>query len=126
MDKSAKITFSPKDLEISLGENSVYLKDKSKLGSMRDEFALQLFNMENIQKLLSKNNIILVMVLLPLSLIHMAMRSPSIPIRDRVYSLSLSFWLIYFHFITVKSRNKKIISEKKVPKNTTHFFLSFL
>ena len=122
LDKSAKITFSSKDLEISLGENLVYLKDKSLLGSMRDEFALQLFNMENIQKLLLNNNFILVMALLPLSLIHMAMRSPSIPIRDRVYSLSLSFWLIYFHSLTVETRNKKIISERKSAKKYCSFF----
>ena len=122
LDKTGKITFSLNDLENALGKNNIYLKDKSLLGSMRDIYALQMFNISNIKKLLEKNDFKLVMALLPLSLIHLSMRSPTLPIRERVYSLCLSFWLIYFHFSIVKTRNKKIISERKSDKKFCSFF----
>lgn len=109
LDESAKVTFS--------------VKDKSLLSSMKDEYALQMFSMENVQKLFEKN-FMQIMALLPLSLIHKAMRSKTLPLRDIVYSLSLSFLLIYFHFLTVQCRNKKLYVKEKVTKNFVHFFQS--
>ena len=73
---------------------------------MRDIYALQMFNISNIKKLLEKNDFKLVMALLPLSLIHLSMRSPTLPIRERVYSLCLSFWLVYI-FPLLNCQNKK-------------------
>lgn len=79
--------------------------------------------MNNIQLLLQKKEFIILIGLLPLSLLHFSLRSENLPLYHRIYSLFLCFWLCYYHYQTVKSRNKKLIG---LTKSKNKKFCSFM
>ena len=123
LDKSGTISFSLADLISTLGDDKQYLKDKTQLGAMRDGLALQLFDKNNILFLLQKGEFTIMMALLPMSLLQFSLRSEKVPLYWRVYSLFLCFWLVYYHYQTIKSRDKKIIG---LTKNKNKKFCSFM
>lgn len=123
LDKNGEFAFSIEDLKDSLGHNNKYLNDDSFLSTMRDSLALELFDMMNVLFLFQKENIVLAMALLPMSLFHFAMRSQNVPLYSRVYALCLSLWLLYFYLLNAQLRDKKIIGlNKKSGKRFCSFF----
>lgn len=122
LDANGKVTFSIDDLIKAFGDQEPFIKDTSLIGKMRDQYALQFFDMNNVRTLLNNDDLILVFALLPLSLIHLSMRSPDMPIRSRIFSLCLSFYLVYYQLITVERRKKTIISQRKSKKRFCSFF----
>lgn len=122
LDKDAKYTFSLNDLKQSLGDSNQYLNDNSFLSSMRDILALELFDINNVVTLLEKNNVILAIALMPMSLFHFAIRSINLPLYDRIYCFTLSFWLLHIFLLNTQLRNKRIIG---LQKNESKEYCSF-
>lgn len=75
--------------------------------------------------LLNNDDLILAFALLILTLIHLSMRSPDMPIRSRIFSLCLSFYLVYYQLITAERRKKRSLAKEKLKRDFAHSFPKF-
>ena len=71
------------------------LRDKSKIGRMRDFYPIQLFTMENVARLLKEKLYADVFYLAPHTLLLLVLRVPFFKIEFRMKLLNASYLLFY-------------------------------
>lgn len=89
------------------------LSDRSMHGKMRDIYALQIYNLDNFNTLVSRRRLVIAFYILPYALWMEAVRNPGLSVQTRRDFLNIAFEIFVYHMKNIQHLDKTLVSQNR-------------